>query len=266
MRLDKKGKFWLKLILAILVFGSIIFALNFFQREVKGFFYSASSPIQKFFWSAGGEASNFCASIMKGAELKRETDDLKLKNQELSARIIELENLRQENEVLRQALGVNLQSGFNLVLAQITGKDISQDFITIDKGSDAGIIENMPVITSQKVAVGKISEVYRNFSKVMLITNKKSSFGAEVDGRDVSGVLKGRGDLNAFLDLIPRDKNISEGDTIITSNLSGLFPVGLLIGKIVKIKKNDVESLQQGEIELAFDVRSANSLFVITNR
>jgi len=64
----------------------------------------------------------------------------------------------------------------------------------------------MPVITEEKVLLGRIEEVYRNFSKVMLISNKKSSFDAEVQGKDVTGLVKGRGNFNLILDLVPYEK------------------------------------------------------------
>jgi len=257
---SKKVKFFIGIIIVVLV----IFLLNIFSKNVRGFFYSISSPISKVLWEGGDKASDFFEAIIKIKTLKNEADELKLKNQELLAEVITLEKLRKENEILRTALGIELQKDFKLILTQITGKDISQDFILVDKGSDDGISEGMPVITQQKVLLGKVCEVYKNFSKIMLISNRKSSFDVEIKEKDISAIVRGKGNLKVFLDLVPRDKEISQEDIIITTSLGGVFPSGLLVGKITEIKKDDIESLQQAEVKPAFDMKDVNYLFIIT--
>lgn len=244
-----------------------IFLLNFFQKDVRSFFYWFSAPVQKGLWGAGEKTADFFRGIIRIGSLKNETDNLKLKNQELLSQIIALQKLKKENEILREALGIELQKDFKLTLAQVIGKDISQDFILIDKGFEDGISENMPVITQQRVLVGKISEVYENFSKVMLISNKKSSFDAGIEGleneNDISGVIKGQGSFKVLFNLVPREEDISQGNIIVTSALGGIFPKGLLVGKIKEVKKNDVEPFQQAEIKPFFDISQTEILFII---
>lgn len=258
----KKVKF---LIIGLVILTLIIFFLNFFQKEVKNFFYFISSPFQKFFWKTGDNASDFLEAVFNLKLLKSEADELRAENQKLLAETTELEKIKEENKFLREALEINLQKEFKLDLARIIGKDISSDFILIDRGEDDGIKKGMPVISSQKVLLGKVSEVFNNFSKVMLISSKESSFDAEIMNKDISGIVKGEERLSAVLTLIPQNEEISQGDIIVTSRLGGIFPQGLLIGKIDKVKKNDVESLQTAEIELAFDIKEADYLFIITD-
>ena len=115
----------------------------------------------------------------------------------------------------------------------------------------------MPAITEQKVLVGRIKEIYDKFSKVMLISQKDSSFDAEF------GIVRGQGNLKLLYDLIPKEKEIFQGDIVVTSALGGIFPQGLLVGKIRKVKKNDVESFQQAEIQPGFNVSQSERLFII---
>jgi len=258
----KKGRIFI----AVFIIIAVIIAANFFQKNIKSFFYSFSQPIQKNLWAAGKSSSDFFASIFNAGNLKKENDNLNFKNQELLANISRLEELQKENENLKCALGVNLQNDFKVNMAQIVGKDISQDFILLDKGAKDGISKAMPVITAQKVLVGKISDVYDNFSKVLLISSKESSFDAQIREREVSGIIRGKGNLKIFFDLIPQDKEISAGDIVVSSSLAGFFPSDLLVGRITSVKRNNVEAFQQAELNTEFDINQLANLFIITGR
>ena len=183
-----------KIFVWILIIVLAIFLLNLFHKETKSFFYSISSPIEKVLWKTGQEISSFFKTMTRIKDLKNEAKDLKFKNQELTFEIVALERLKEENDFLRKAVDIELQKDFKLVLTQIIGKDISQDYILINKGSNDGILKDMPVITEQKVFVGRISEVYKNFSKVMLISSSNSYFDAKIKGKDISGIVKRKGD------------------------------------------------------------------------
>ena len=188
-----------------------------------------------------------------------------LENQELLSQVVALGNLKKENKTLREALGIELQKDFKLTLSQIIGKDISQDLILIDKGAKDGIAEDMPVITEQRVLIGRISEVYEGFSKVMLISHKGSSFDAKIqkEEKDITGVIRGQGSFRILLDLIPSEENLVQEDIVVTSVLGGIFPERLLVGKIKQIKRSDVEPFQQAEIEAFFDISQIETLFII---
>ena len=257
----KKFRFFIYFAVIII----IVLGLNYFQDSIKSFFYSTSDFSQKILWSAGKNTSAFFASIFSAGNLKKEKEELSCNNQELLAKISTLEQLRKENDELRNALGVGLEKDFNLLLAEITGKDISQDFITVDKGSIDGVFKNMPVVTGHKVLVGRISEVYKNYSKVMLLSDKKSALDATVCDNEISGVIKGQGGFKLLFDLLPQDKEIFEGDIVVSSNFGGIFPAGFLIGKVVSIRKNDIESFQQAEISPSFDINVVGEIFIITN-
>lgn len=260
-------KFTLKKNLALVIIVGILFllVLNFYQKEVKNFFYLISSPFQKTLWKTGDNVSDFFETIAERKTLKKENEELKLKNQELLAQIVLLKELRKENEVLREALNIGLQKEFKLLLAEVIGKDISEDLILINKGSEDGILKDMPVITEGKVLLGKISEVYKNFSKVILLSNQESTVLVKVEDGEIKGVAKGKGNFKILLDNIPLNQEIKEGDLIITTLLGGNFPKGLLIGQIKEVKKSDVEPFQQAEILPFFDILEIEIVFVITN-
>jgi len=271
----KKNKILIVVISAIL----LIISLNFFQREVKNFFYLISAPIQKWLWREGIGISNFFEGILKAKNLRIENEKLKLKNQELLTENIELKELKKENEILREALNLGLEKEFELKICEIIGKEISQDSLIINKGSRDGIEKDLPVITQQKTLVGKIEKVYQNFSKVKLLTAKESTFDVKILEKDynppttlpsearapIFGLAKGKGNLKLILDLIPREKEIVIGDKVFTSAEGGVFPKNLLVGEITEVKKSDVEPFQEIEIKPAIDIKDLEFLFIITN-
>ncbi len=254
-----------KIIISALVIFFVIYFINIFRKEVRGFFYSISAPMQKYFWTAGNNIADFTASVTNARNIKRDYDKILSENNQLVSEISFLKEVKIENDVLRQALGLELQKEFNLQIASVISKDTLQDFILINKGQNSGIQKNMAVITAQKNVIGRVTEAYPNFSKVMLISDKNSFFDAKIQNKEIAGIVRGEGSFKVILDLIPRDRDIMSGDTVVTTNLGGIFSAGVLVGKISSIKKNDIDLFQSVEITPAFDINSLNYLFVITN-
>ena len=250
------------MLFAVLAVG-IIVALNFFQKQVRNSFYLISAPIQASLWQAGDKISGFFETITEIKNLKKDNEELKLKIQSLLAENASLIELKNENETLRIALNLGLEKEFKLTLVQVIAKDISQDSLLINKGSKDGLTKNLPVITEQKNLVGRVSEVYDDFSKVMLISNKDSSFDAKVQEQEIFGVVKGDGGSKLHIDRVPQDKEIKSGDILATSVLGGVFPEGLLVGEIKEVKKSDIEPFQQAEISVFFNFSKLENLFII---
>lgn len=273
MKISPKAK--IAAIPLLLVIFFLILNLTPFEKEVKNFFYSISSPAQKILWGAGARVSGFFEFMVEMKQLKEENEKLKLEKQGLLAENFRLEELRKENEMLKEALDMELEKEFQLMLARVTGKYISQDSVLIDKGSGDGISEGFPVITQQKVLIGRVVKVYRNFSEVILISHSQSSFDGKAvsrdrpdgsDNRTDSGILaivKGRGNLGVIFDLIPREEEVAEGDLVVTSALGGIFPSGLLVGEIIRIEKADPEPFYRAEISPFFNIKELERVFII---
>ncbi len=251
------------IISVLIVFFFLALNLTPVGKEVRNFFYLISEPIQKFFWRVGDRVSDFFELITEIKNLKKENEELKLRIQELMSEIVALKELKKENETLRKALGIGLEKEFKLVLAQVIGKDIFKDSILVNKGSRDNISKGLPVITEQKILIGKIKEVYENFSKVILISHQESSFDAKILEAEIYGVVKGKGNFKIFLELVPKEKEIRERDLLVTTALGGIFPKGLLVGEIKEVKKSDIEPFQQAEIKPFFDLKELEKLFII---
>lgn len=243
----------------------IILSLNFFQTEVKGFFYTISAPIQMGFWRAGDNVSDFFEALYNLNDLKTANDESQKVIQELLSEKASLAELKKENEILRDALQIGLQKDFQLAFVEVIGKDIGQESILINQGLKDGLSLGMPVITQNRVLLGRISEVFEHFSRVNLISSQNSVFDAKVSGTDMTGVVRGKGNSKIDFDLVPQEKFLQVDDLVISSFLGGIYPEGLLVGKIKEVSKNDVSPFYQAEIDPFFDIQEISSVFVILN-
>ncbi len=259
----KKNKGLIKILAGIIVFLFLFFVLNIFVLPVKNYFYALSSPIQKVFWTAGDGSSTFLASLLNAGSLNSENEKLKKENQNLLSQIALLQLIKQGNQAQSDVSAASQNTGFKLLMTGVIGLD--NDILSINKGSADGIAEGMPVIGQQNVLFGKVFKVYKNFSQIMLISNKNSVTNVEILGSEIDGVIKGSGGLASYLDLIPISSDINPQDVLVTSSIDKSFPKGLLVGEIVQKQKNDQEPFQKASVNLFFNIKTADNLFVITN-
>ena len=252
-----------KILVVFLAVLLLFFALNYFQKNVRSFLYSLFTPIQKTFWRIGDKANDFFGAFVKTRQNYNELEELRIQNQNLEFQLAQFQDIKKENETLREALNIGLEKEFKLTMAEITGRYISQEFVLIDKGSRDGVTKNMPAITATKVLAGRVDEVYEQSSRVFLITNKGNYLDARIQDKFDEAVVKGAGNGMLSLNLVPREADISEGDIVISMGANGTIPAGLLIGKVKSAKKTDLEPFQQIEVTPFFDVRQTNKLFLI---
>ncbi|MBQ2022528.1 MAG: rod shape-determining protein MreC [Lachnospiraceae bacterium] len=193
-------------------------------------------PIQSGVNAVGGsiyeEATNIRelkTALEENERLQARVDELTEENTRLRAEQLELERLRNLYELDTQYMQ------YNKVGARIIAKDTSSWFsvFRIDKGSADGIKENMNVIAGGGL-VGIITDVGANYATVRSIIDDSSEVSAMAqqsgDTCIVSGDLKlfNEGRLN--LGYMEKDDDIKDGDMIVTSNISGKFLPGILIG------------------------------------
>jgi rod shape-determining protein MreC len=171
-------------------------------------------------------------------------------NKELKSRVENLVNLeaqvqelKKDNKELRDILGEKTTlRDFKPLPATIIGRnpDRWHEMIIIDKGKLNGIEKNMAVVTASGL-IGKVKNVTQFSSTVQLLSamDPKNRISAVVQGKeDVYGFVQGFDEKQKLLLIksIPSGSKIENGQTVITSGLGGVFPKGLLIGKVVEVK------------------------------
>ncbi len=220
-----------------LIFTSTFFNLSFFS-DAAGFIVI---PIEKFFCVSSnwfGKKINFFIDIFnaenENIELKRKVELYDLNSQRFKM----LEN---ENKKLTALLNIKRNyENYSLTAANVVAKDNGGWFnvFVIDKGLNDGLKNNM-VVLSVNGLVGKIIECRNNFSKVSSIIDPKSSISIKNfrtgDLGFVKGDLKLKYDGLCSVEFLDSNAEIIEGDEIVTSHLSEIFPPGLLLGYVKKI-------------------------------
>ena len=252
-------------IIVLIIISFFLLNLPSFSQRIRNFFYTISEPIQGWLWQKGGGLFDFFDWLSKAKRVWQDNENLKLENQELIQKSIEFEQLRRENDVLREALDLDLRGEFELIISDIIGREISEDYLIIDKGSEDGVAFGFPVITQQKSLVGKIIQVYETTSKIQLLSSENSSFDVKIFEKEIYGLVKGKGNFNLSLEFVPREQELNVKDKVITTSLGGNFPKGLLVGEIKEIKKSDIASFQEAVLEPSFDSKKLDYLFLITN-
>jgi len=266
----KKNNVFVKVLTVFIYLFIFVGILNLFQNQIKNYFYLLSSPIEKTFWRVGSNTSGFFASLINAKNTEKENESLKVENQNLLVRITALQEAERQNGAINEVIANDPQREFKLVLAGVAGLSSSQDIISIDKGSDDGISEGMPVISQQKVLFGKVLKVYKNFSEVELISNKNNILNVKIKNSDQSapptyGIVRGNSNLGIYLDLVLIESNINKDDILVTSALEGTFPRDLLVGRVKETEKNDLKPFQTIKIEPFFNVKEVENLFIITD-
>lgn len=168
--------------------------------------------------------------------------------------LIKAENIELKKELadIKKELKVDYAlSDYDYLNATVISRNAATWYnnLTIDKGSHNGIKEGMVVINSTGV-IGKTTNVSTFSSDVRLITTTNSN--NKISVRIVSGDKKLTGVINSYdyktgyleVEGISNTDNVSVGDLVYTSGLGGVFPSGVLIGKVANIS-TDVYDLSK---------------------
>ena len=193
-------------------------------------------PIQSGVTRVGGGLYNELSSVGKlktalaeNETLKTRVDELTEENTRLRSEQFELERLRSLYELDQEYMQ------YHKIGARIIAKDSSSWFsvFRIDKGSDDGIKEDMNVIAGGGL-VGIVTDVGANYATVRSIIDDSSRVSAMAQQSGDSCIVAG--DLQFFkegrlkLSYMEKDDDIKDGDMIVTSNISGKFLPGILVG------------------------------------
>ena len=193
-------------------------------------------PIQSGVNRVGGGLYNELSSVGKlktalaeNETLKTRVDELTEENTRLRSEQFELERLRSLYELDQEYMQ------YHKIGARIIAKDSSSWFsvFRIDKGSDDGIKEDMNVIAGGGL-VGIVTDVGANYATVRSIIDDSSRVSAMAQQSGDSCIVAG--DLQLFkegrlkLSYMEKDDDIKDGDMIVTSNISGKFLPGILVG------------------------------------
>ena len=239
-----------------------------FGEEIVG---AVVTPFQSLLTSASSGIGNFFGYFGNIDTLKEENKRMQEEIYSLSDSVRKMEQHKLENERFREMLELKKSmADYGLVGAEVIGKDPGNWFnsFTIDKGTSSGLAVRQPVMTSSGL-VGHIYEIGSNWARVLTIIDANSSVGAiVVRTRDVA-VIESDAELAeeglCKMTYVGKSASVIPGDIIETSGLGGIYPKGLLIGKIREIRPATAGMSQYAIIEPSTDLERISEVFVVTD-
>jgi rod shape-determining protein MreC len=143
---------------------------------------------------------------------------------------------------------------------------LSQNYITINKGSKHGIKEGMGVFNEEGV-VGRVKGVSENFATIFSLLHTEILISSKIEGTDVFGSTKWDGKNPRIVQLlyIPRHVQVKVGEKIVTSGYNAVFPEGIAIGKIIDVKSGTDANYLEVTLQLATDFSKISYVYLVQN-
>jgi rod shape-determining protein MreC len=156
---------------------------------------------------------------------------------------------------------------YSYIISKVVNNTVNKqyNFITLDKGSVDGVKPEMSVISPNGV-VGIVESVTENYSLVISVLNRNLKVSAKLKKNNYFGSFEWPG-INyrkGQLNEIPLHVGINEGDTIVTSGFSAIFPEGVLLGYVTDFSDQGGNFFKIS-LQLSNDFKNLNYVYIITD-
>jgi rod shape-determining protein MreC len=210
-------------------------------RLIRVWAVTAVTPLARLLEGLRGNTFGFLRDyvLLMGARqenlrLKAELDRFKMENQFLKTELSTAERA--------QALAAFQSRMQSKTLASRiigTGTGANSKIVFVDRGSAAGVMRGMAVVTADGI-VGKVIAAYPTASQIMLITDANFAAGVISQKNRVHGTLKGQGHSTLLVDYVQNEQKVEVGEVFFTSGDDRIFPKGLPAGvaAVVRTGKN----------------------------
>ena len=272
--------------LSLISLSMLFLSARSFGTDLKSAGLSMYSGLRVSIYRIKSFISGTILSVQELAKLNEQYE-------ELAARISRYEQLertaadiRQENNRLREQLGFSQDITYRHIAAEIIGNDPDNLFsaLVLNKGRKDGIAVNMPVIAYQKnekarvsdtvpagtVLIGKVIQAAQFESLVMPVYDSTSYISARLGETRIEGIVEGQGSPDAplLLRFVRRQARgeIGIGEQVITSGLGGVFPPGILVGRVNRVLYQDTDTSIEIELDTSADFSRLEYVFVIDSR
>ncbi len=276
---------WRRAVFVVLIIASLALLTVTFREAQSGpvhsiqrFAASLLTPLQS--WGA-----KIAEPFQDGYEWFRtlwsahkRANELEADVQMLQGKLIQLEEMAEENERLKALLDLRDKAtypdGTDFEVADVVGKSPTrwESWVLINKGSADGIRVGLPVVGATPAAgetlagkglVGKVTEVSKHTSKVLLITDSASSVGAKIQGLRAEGLVEGSLSGSLSMDFVDRDIMIDPKLVIVTSGFGPIYPADIPIGIVANVGEEDVNIYKEIEVRPFVDFRVLEQVMVL---
>ena len=202
---------------------------------------------------------------------------LEAQNEVLEKRIAEMEDVARqadsvsrENERLRALLDLTAtHEDYVLVEAYIIGWSSTdwENTFTINRGTAAGIQENMCAITANGEVVGLVTSAGVNYAEVTTVLDSTLEISGTIATSGYNGMVRGGyvsgSDTLLQMNYLPSSAIIRNKDQVVTSG-STVYPRGLIMGYVVDAGFEDTGVAKYALLDPAAEISSLEQVFIIT--
>jgi len=232
--------------------------------KVEGVFITLSSPGLEALEYLGRSLKRLWQGYFDLVGAKQENYRLRQTLEEYRQKEVRFQEAQQALTRLEGLLDLKRQVALPVIGARVIAYDPSlwSRCALIDQGKAQGVKNGLPVLAPEGI-VGRVVETYPQYAKVMLIVDRKSGADAMVQRSRVRGIIQGKGANRCSLDFVPKSADVQVGDLILASGLGGIFPKGLVFGKVTGANKKSPGVFQEIEVTPMADLSALEEVLVI---
>ena len=213
-----------------------------------------TSPFQRAGSAGLVPIKNFFSDVTHLSRTRNQMNDLRADNAKLRALLLNRKNADAQLGQLKGILNLAGTAQYKVINARVISQGSSQSFsqtITIDAGSNAGIKKNMTVLSETGIA-GVVKDVYPTTALVSLATDPSFRIGIRIAGSQQIGILSGRGNSSATLQLIDNLTTIVIGDVLLSrgSVSNQPFVPGVPVGYVTAVDNSAGAIAQSATVHL----------------
>ena len=233
-------------------------------------FQTAAAPVEKLLGRGLGRLEDLKAALTELEELRAENAALKAEIAGMEALVRESQGMESENERLRSLLELKRSHmDYTLLDASIIswGSSNWSSTFDLDKGSFSGVETGDCVITENGEVVGVVTETGLYSCSVRTLIDPQSAMGAILHSSGLTAVAEGdfalmrEGKLK--LTYVFENAGLEQGDTVLTSGAGGVFPAGLVVGKISGASWEESGYGQVGVVIPSAELQTLSQVFLI---
>jgi rod shape-determining protein MreC len=207
--------------------------------------------------------------VKKYHQLRIVNGTLAQENAQLRSEILRLKSQQQPAAKLPYFVSEAMLNRYQAVASRVIDQStqMSQNYLTIDKGRLDGIQPGMAVISSTGI-VGKVMSCTDNLSLIVSILHTSNSVSAKLKRSGELGYIKWPGYQSEVADMmdVSKYKKVVKGDTIVTSDYNAVFPPNIPIGLVAKVGVQKDDTFHDIKLMLFTQFATLQYVYVIKNR
>ncbi|MGZ6133757.1 MAG: rod shape-determining protein MreC [Myxococcaceae bacterium] len=171
--------------------------------------------------------------------VRREVGKLQAENAQLRGDVVGLAEARAENDRLRRLIHYEEGNPGPKVVARVLGINPDPNRLTlrIDRGEGDGVRRGQAVVTADGV-VGQVLRATASAADVLVAFDPNCRLGGRIQRTRARVGVSGSGEAQALkLEYLLRSEDLEEGDLVVTSGTDGVYPPGLVVGRVTGVQR-----------------------------